>query len=131
MGRRTRECYLCGTSYKYCPTCSEDRAKPSWMAEFHSEDCVRIFDICTRFNMGVVSKIEAQEVLNTCDLSNKKNFKSCVQRDLAVIFEEESAVDVEVKTVENVQDESNVEVTPIVRNRAKKQSHEVVKQENE
>lgn len=89
MARRNRECYLCGTEYKYCPTCSEDRMKPSWMAEFHSEDCVKIFAICTDFNMGKMSKAEAQSALNKCDLSNKSNFMSCIKRDLEVIFAEE------------------------------------------
>lgn len=86
MGRRTRECYLCSTVYKYCSTCSQDRTKPAWMAEFHSESCKNIFDICTRFNLKMISKADAQEELKSCDLSNKENFKSYVQRDLENIF---------------------------------------------
>ena len=106
MGRRNRECYLCGESYQYCPTCSQDFAKPSWMSEFHNESCKNIFDICTRFNMGMISKIEAQDELKSCDLTNKENFKSYVQHDLEVIFAEEPK-------------------------KVKKQSHEVVTIENE
>ena len=86
MARKSRECYLCGTDYKYCGSCSNDRMKPVWMSEFHSENCKNIFDICTRFNMQLMSKTEAQDALNTCDLSNKENFKSYVQRDLENIF---------------------------------------------
>ena len=89
MGRRNRECYLCGEDYKYCPTCSQDRMKPAYMSEFHSENCKNIFDICTRFNMKLMSKSEAQAALSACDLSNKANFKSYAQRDLEVIFAEE------------------------------------------
>jgi hypothetical protein len=63
--------------------------KPSWMTNFHSEDCVKIFHICTSFNMGDMSKSEAKAALNECDLSNKLNFRACVQRDLDVIFAEE------------------------------------------
>ena len=92
MGRRTRECYLCGTKYEYCPTCSQDKLKPTWMAEFHNESCKSIFDICTRFNMKLLTKAEAKAALNECDLSNKANFKDCVQRDLAAIFAEEPKV---------------------------------------
>ena len=86
MARRQRECYLCGHDYKYCSSCSQDRMKPAWMAEFHSESCKNIFDICTRFNMGLMSKNEAQEALKACDLSNKESFKSYVQTDLDNIF---------------------------------------------
>jgi len=59
------------------------------MSEFHSEDCKNIFDICTRFNMQLMSKTEAQDALKSCDLTNKANFKPYVQRDLEVIFAEE------------------------------------------
>ena len=86
MGRRNRDCYLCGRDYQYCPTCSQDKMKPAWMSDFHSENCKNIFEICTRFNMKLISKTEAQDALNACDLTNKENFKSYVQRDLENIF---------------------------------------------
>ena len=139
MGRRSRECYLCGQSYEYCRNCSQDRMKPAWMSEFHSESCKNIFDTCTRFNMKLISKTEAQEALNACDLSNKSNFKSYVQRDLEVIFaadivpeqEEDSIVvtlDAEIKEIH--EDKAIVETS--VRGSNKKKSHEVViKKENE
>ena len=60
--------------------------KPAWMAEFHDENCKNIFDICTRFNLGLMSKVEAMDALGKCDLSNKENFKSYVQKDIANIF---------------------------------------------
>ena len=87
--RKMRECYLCGVSYKYCPTCSQDKMKPTWMAEFHEENCKNIFDICTRFNMQMLTKEEARKELEACDLTNKENFKSFVQCDLGNIFKEE------------------------------------------
>lgn len=83
MGRRNRLCYLCGESYQYCPTCSQDRTKPAWMAEFHSENCKNIFDICTRFNMKMFTKDEAKEAIEKCDLSNKLNFRPSVQNTLS------------------------------------------------
>lgn len=89
MGKRTRKCYLCGEKYSYCPTCSNDRMKPAWMAEFHSENCKNIFDICTRYNMQLLTKEEAKAAIEKCDLSNKANFKDYVKRDLAAILAEE------------------------------------------
>lgn len=89
MAQRNKKCYLCGTRYKYCSTCYQDRLKPSWMNEFHSESCKDIFDICTRFNMDMITKEQAQKELEKCDLSKRENFKSYVQTDLEVIFEDE------------------------------------------
>lgn len=89
MARRDRKCYLCGIVYKYCSTCSDDRMKPAFMAEFHSENCKNIFQICTNFNLGIQTKEEAKAALEQCDLSNKENFKSYVQQDLENIFKEE------------------------------------------
>ena len=129
MARKSRECYLCGESYKYCGSCTNDRMKPAWMETFHGENCKNIFDICTRFNMGMMSKTEAQEALISCDLSNKANFKSYVQHDLDVIFEEEPIVAiVDAHIEEIVEDEVIVDVTP---RKAKKHTHEVVLTENE
>jgi len=139
MGRRNRECYLCGIDYQYCSTCSQDRMKPVWMSEFHSENCKNIFDICTRFNMNLMSKSEAQDVLNACDLSNRANFKSYVIRDLEVIFaaDEVSApaedpivvtLDAEIKEIS----ENKAIVETSIRGSKKKHQHEVViKKENE
>ena len=134
MGKRNRKCYLCGEHYNYCPTCSQDKMKPSWMAEFHEENCVKIFEICTRFNMKQMSKSEARAALSACDLSNKENFKSFVKRDLENILAEDKitvAVDVEIKEITD--DNVTVDVAvPVVRHKAKSKSHEVVKiEENE
>lgn len=91
MASRNKTCYLCGERYKYCSTCSQDRMKPSWMNEFHSESCKDVFDICTRYNMDMLTKEQAQQELAKCDLSNRENFKSYVQTDLDNIFAEEAA----------------------------------------
>ena len=91
MSRKNRKCLCCNVDYHYCPTCSQDRMKPSWMSEFHDENCKNIFDICTRFNMELMSKEDAQKALNACDLSNKENFKDYVKRDIANIFAKPAA----------------------------------------
>ena len=130
MAKRDRKCYLCGENYKYCPTCSQDKMKPAYMAEFHDENCKNIFDICTRFNMTLMSKSEAKDALNACDLSNKANFKSYVQRDLDVIFKEEPiVVELEAEIKEVSKDKAIIETN--IKGNKKKAVHEVFKKENE
>lgn len=133
MGRRNRSCYLCGESYQYCPTCSQDKMKPSWMTEFHSENCKNIFDICTRFNMQMFTKDEAKTAIKKCDLSNKLNFRPSVQNTLSNILKVDEVVldnsklkrgkRAEAKIIDEVMDVESVAIEP---------EHEVViKKENE
>lgn len=128
MGKRNRVCLLCGTKYEYCPTCTQDKTKPAFMAEFHSESCKNIFEICTRFNMGLMSKVEAQEALASCDLSHRANFKPFVQRDLDKIFAEEPKIKRGKRAaIKPIDDASGVEpeiIKPIIND-----IHEVVKTE--
>ena len=132
MGRRNRECYLCGQKYEYCPSCSQDQLKPAWMAEFHNIDCKNIFDICTRFNMSLLTKEDAKIALEKCDLSNRENFKSYIQRDLDnILIENQVIIPIVEKPEETIKDEVTVEAAPVVRNRAKNKTHEVVNKTEE
>ena len=108
MAKRAKECYLCSEHYEYCSTCFEDRMKPTWMSAFHSENCKNIFDICTRFNMQLMSKTEARTALSNCDLSQKANFKDYVQRDITNIFagEKPASKAAKAKTSEVVKQEN-------------------------
>lgn len=126
MGRRTRECYLCSSKYEFCPTCSQDKNKPAWMAEFHSESCKSIFDICTRFNMKLLTKEEAKAALEKCDLSNKESFKDYVQRDLVNIFAEDEEPKKRSKKPETKIIDKLVDIKPII-----EESHEVVNKTEE
>lgn len=107
MIKKNKKCLCCNVAYSYCPNCN--RKDPSWMTEFHDENCKLIFDICTRYNMQLMTKEEAQKALSACDLSKKESFKDYIQRDLANIFAEDPK--------------------PAATKAAPK-SHEVVKQEN-
>jgi hypothetical protein len=78
-----------------------------------------------------MSKSEAQDALKSCNLSNKENFKSYVQRDLENIFAEDPIiVELEAEIKEVSQDKAIVET--YFKGGKKKQQHEVViKKENE
>ena len=100
--------------------------KPSWMAEFHSENCKDIFDICTRFNMQFLTKDEAKEEIANRDLSNKLNFRPSVQNTLSnLLKEDEDKITVNVEA-EITKDEVVVEVKPVTRGKSKSKSHEVI-----
>ena len=113
MAKKNRKCSTCGTKYSYCPNC--DRNAPSWMAGFHTENCKNIFQLCTQYNVGLLTKEQAQEALNACDLSNKENFAECIQRDFKNIFAEEPKK--RGKRAEVVYDEAIHEVVETIENK--------------
>ena len=90
MAKKNRECLTCGTKYSYCPNCN--RKEPSWKTEFHAENCKNIFQICVQYNANLLTKEQAKEALNACDLSNKENFKDCIKRDFENIYKEEPVI---------------------------------------
>jgi len=91
--KNNRKCINCGKVYTYCEGCAEFAHMPNWMAGFHDENCKNIFMTCADFNGGIMDKNTAKTILSTCDLSNKANFHSSVQKNLEIIF----GVDEEVK----------------------------------
>lgn len=90
MARKNRTCLACSTKYSYCSTCGTDRNKPSWYSQFCSEDCMTLWTTATKFNMEMLSKAEAKEVISELNLKDHSEYVACVQRDLAVILAEES-----------------------------------------
>ena len=118
MAKKNRECLTCGTKYTYCPNCN--RKEPSWMVEFHEENCKNIFQICTQYNIGLLTKEQAQEALIACDISNEENFAQFIKQDFAKIF----AVEEPKKRNKKVE-------APVIEEAPVEQVHEVVKQENE
>ena len=88
--RKNRRCICCSVEYAYCPECNgADALKPYWHSEFCGEDCKDLWLTATKFNMGLVSKQEAQEIILELNLKNNSEYVKCVQRDLEVIFDDE------------------------------------------
>lgn len=138
MASNNRKCICCGTRYSYCPSCSNaDRLAPSWKAEFCSEPCKDLWLTATRFNMGKLTKQEAQDIIKSLTLKPASEYATCVQRDLEVILKEDpkpkrnkritmQPID-EVAAVEpTIIEEIIIEEQPEVA-----ESHEVVTTENE
>ena len=92
MARRDRQCLCCGTKYSYCPTCSTDKLKPTWMTEFCSESCKELFETATKYNLKKLTKSEAKEIIEKLELKEKSAYVGCIQKDLENILTEEKAV---------------------------------------
>ena len=78
MKKGTRKCIVCGVEYDYCNNCKKHASQPSWMAIYHDENCRTIMNVASEYMAGNITKAEAKEQLDLCDLKNKKNFKESV-----------------------------------------------------
>lgn len=86
---KNRICKCCKVAYSYCPTCEEDRFKPSWYALFHDENCKSIFDILVQYGLKKITKQEAKKELSKLDLSIKDKCDEDIVSQLNEIFNDE------------------------------------------
>ena len=122
MARRDRKCICCQSKYQYCPTCSTDKTKPTWMTEFCVETCKELWTTATKYNMQMLTKSEAKEIIEGLKLKERSEYVECVQKDLENILGEEPAVIVEEPTPILVEE-------PVFTPKKKQKSHEVVTKE--
>ena len=71
MAKNNRKCICCAQEYRYCNSCAEDNTKPTWFALYHNENCRDIYKIASECLYEVISKEEAKERFDKCDLSYK------------------------------------------------------------
>ena len=148
---KDRKCRCCGTTYSYCPSCSNaDKLKPTWYTDYCSEECMTLWTTAVKVNMNMLTKEEAKDIIDTLELKDKSVYKECIQRDLKNILEEDVKVveitEVPVKETIMLVEEPIVEEivessTPLVveeqpvsykKNRKNRQkSHEVVTKEED
>ena len=74
--KNNRKCICCSTEYRYCNSCSEDRTKPAWYAIYHNENCKDIFNTASDYLAGAITKEDAKQKFDACDLSYKHKLHS-------------------------------------------------------
>lgn len=74
MERKLRTCACCGTEYKFCPKCNEDKNKPLFYFTFCSENCNGIYGVASRFENGSIDIECAKTQLEKLDLSKLDRF---------------------------------------------------------
>lgn len=110
MAKNNKTCACDGTHYSYCPHCSADNSKPSWMNMFCSENCKNLFQAATDYYAGELAPSKAKAIVEKADLSNKDNFKPSIIKfidELSKVKAEE-VVDTVSEVVETPETKENV-----------------------
>lgn len=138
MAKKNRTCICCGTQYEYCPTCGADKLKPKWYSDFCCEECKDLWETAVRFNMNILSKDEAKEVILGLSLKPQIKYVACIQRDLKNILEEpkkEQIQEVKQEPEQKSKQEPKKEQKPKYEQKQPKASkqkvHEVVEEKEE
>lgn len=83
---KKRICVVCGKEYAYCPTCFEDKGKPTWMMSYHDANCRKIWKTLSQMTVGDITEAEALDILLGCDLSNQVNFNPVIKNQITELF---------------------------------------------
>lgn len=114
MIKNNKVCILCGKRYSFCSRCEEFDHLPRWMAIYCSDNCKKIFDTISAYNMKLKTKEEAAKILKECDLSRKSEFKESCQKYIDEILDikEESSQEVVVNTILETEKSAEVIIEP-------------------
>lgn len=79
---KLRTCLVDRTQYHYCPRCSDE---PTWKFVFCCDTCLQIKLLMDKYENNHISAKEANDVLNSLDLSNYDNFDDYYKKEIAEI----------------------------------------------
>lgn len=85
MSSKKRTCFVCRENYSYCPNCSNDAGKPTWMFVFCSELCHDVYDILNNRSFEYINDLEAKKLLLKLDL-DKKEFSPELKEEIDKIL---------------------------------------------
>ncbi len=82
MSKNNRKCYLCGKTYYYCPNCTNDYNKPTWMFMFESENCFKIFNALQLHYQKSLTDEEMLTIIDNSDISELETFTEIPKRQI-------------------------------------------------
>lgn len=104
--KNNRKCICCSVEYRYCNTCNEDKMKPVWHTIYHNENCKDIFNTASDYLAGAITKEEARQKFDACDLSYKNKLHNKIVEAINAVYD----VKVEIKNVVETVAENKEEV---------------------
>lgn len=108
MERKLRRCSVCGSEYRFCNRCPEDKDKPNWYFAFCSSNCKDIYDITSKFENGQIINSEAKTQLEKLDLSKLDNFGTSYKSSINKIMKV-SPISIDKKDINKTIIETEIE----------------------
>lgn len=65
-----RKCLCCGTSYVFCSHCPSGKNEPTWKNIYDTEECKKVFEICSAYVNKQMTKGDAVIKLKSFKLPN-------------------------------------------------------------
>lgn len=113
---QNKECILCGTKFKYCPSCNQKSPADAWKNIFDDANCRTIFNLCCDFAQKAVDIKTAKEILSGCDLSKKESFRPDMKKILDEILSSSLPEETEEKPVVDPIDTATEKIAEILEN---------------
>lgn len=118
-------CSICGSPYHACFSCKDSMNMTPWKIHTDTSEHYKIYQILRGFSTGVYNKDEAKERLGNVDLSDLNTFRPHIKKTIKDILKEPVVKTVKPKitvveenmTVENINENENVEKTVVSRKR--------------
>ena len=73
MPNHTRQCIVCNQKYDYCKACPSSKNEPTWRAIYDTEECKKVFEICSAYINKHMSKGDAVIKLKSFNLPSRLN----------------------------------------------------------
>ena len=100
---KERKCLFCGSTYQYCPNCSEYTKYPKWMSEFDTEKCHDLYGVMAKYGIGEKTIEDVKATLDKYNVTDYTIFSKKLQDKLNELAPQ--------KTEEKVEPEKKVEVS--------------------
>ena len=67
-----RICIVCGSKYQYCSRCKGSE-KQTWKNIYDTEDCMKLFNVCSAFKNNHIAKNDAAAQLKEINVPEQLN----------------------------------------------------------
>ena len=97
--KNNKTCIVCGEKYTFCPTCSDTNNLKMWKNIYHNENCKDIFNTASDYLAGAITKEEAKEKFDACDLSYLNKLHNKIVEAITDVYGEKFKIKKVVETV--------------------------------